>query len=47
MKSKKYLAWLAASNNLNQTFTVQSYLIEKLCDQFEKLYICIVFLRLE
>ena len=38
MKSKKYLAWLTACNNLNQTFTVQSYLIEKLCDQFEKLY---------
>ena len=37
--NKKYLAWLTAGNNLNGTFTAHSFLIEKFCDQFEKLYL--------
>ena len=39
MKNKKYLAWLIAANNLRGVFTSQSFLIEKLCEKFEKIYL--------
>ena len=39
MKNKKHLAWLIAGNNLKGTFTSHSFLIEKLCEKFEKIYL--------
>ena len=39
MKNKKYLAWLIAANNLRGVFTSHSFLIEKLCEKFEKIYL--------
>ena len=38
MNNKTYLAWLFNSNSLNGTLATHSFLIEKLCENFEKLY---------
>ena len=38
MKKKKYLAWIFTAKSLNKTFAVHSFLINKLCENFEKIY---------
>ena len=38
MKKKKYLAWIFTENSLNKTFAVHFFLINKLCENFEKIY---------
>ena len=38
MKNKKYLAWLFSGVSINKTLTVHSFLINKLCENFEKIY---------
>ncbi len=38
MKKKKYLAWIFTAKSLNKTFAVHSFLINKLCKNFEKIY---------
>ena len=38
MKKKKYLAWIFTEKSLNKTFTIHFFLINKLCENFEKIY---------
>ena len=38
MKKKKYLAWIFTDKSLNKTFTIHFFLINKLCENFEKIY---------
>ena len=38
MKNKKYLAWVFSDISLNKTLTVNSFLINRLCENFEKIY---------
>ena len=38
MKNKKYLAWVFSESSLNKTLTVHSFLINRLCENFEKIY---------
>ena len=38
MKKKKYLAWIFTGKSLNKTFAVHFFLINKLCENFEKIY---------
>ena len=38
MKNKKYLAWVFSDVSLNKTLTVHSFLINRLCENFEKIY---------
>ncbi len=38
MKNKKYLAWIFTGKSLNKTFAVHLFLINKLCESFEKIY---------
>jgi len=38
MKKKKYLAWIFTEKSLNETFVVNFFLINKLCENFEKIY---------
>ena len=38
MKNKKYLAWIFSDVSLNKTLTVNSFLINQLCENFEKIY---------
>ena len=37
MKKKKYLAWIFTEKSLNKTFAVNFFLINKLCENFEKI----------
>ena len=38
MKNKKYLALIFSDVSLNKLFTVNSFLINQLCENFEKIY---------
>ena len=38
MKNKKYLAWIFSDVSLNKTLTANSFLINQLCENFEKIY---------
>ena len=38
MKNKKYLAWIFYDVSLNKILTVNSFLINQLCENFEKIY---------
>ena len=38
MKNKKYLAWIFTEKSLNKTFTIHFFLINKLCENLEKIY---------
>ncbi len=38
MKNKKYLAWIFYNVSLNKILTVNSFLINQLCENFEKIY---------
>jgi len=38
MKNKKYLAWIFSDVSLNKMLTVNSFLINQLCENFEKIY---------
>jgi hypothetical protein len=38
MKNKKYLAWVFTAVSLNKLLTVHSFLINRLCENFEKIY---------
>ena len=38
MKNKKYLAWIFSDVSLNKILTVNSFLINQLCENFEKIY---------
>jgi hypothetical protein len=38
MKNKKYLAWIFSGVSLNKMLTVNSFLINQLCENFEKIY---------
>ena len=38
MKNKKYLAWIFSDVSLNKTLAVSSFLINQLCENFEKIY---------
>ena len=38
MKKKKYLAWIFTAKSLNKAFAVNFFLINKLCENFEKIY---------
>ena len=38
MKNKKYLAWVFCEVSLNKTLAVHSFLINRLCENFEKIY---------
>ena len=38
MKNKKYLAWIFTAKSLNKAFAVNFFLINKLCENFEKIY---------
>ena len=38
MKNKKYLAWIFSDISLNKMLTVNSFLINQLCENFEKIY---------
>ena len=35
MKNKKYLAWIFSGESMNKTLTVHSFLINRLCENFE------------
>ena len=39
MKNKKYLAYIISDVSLNKMFTVNSFLVNQLCENFEKIYI--------
>ena len=38
MKKKKYLAWVFSEISLNKTLATHSFLINRLCENFEKIY---------
>ena len=38
MKKKKYLAWIFSEVSLNKTLVTHSFLINRLCENFEKIY---------
>ena len=38
MKDKKYLAWFYSAESMNRTLSVHSFLIDRLCENFEKIY---------
>ena len=38
MKNKKYLAWIFTGKSLNKIFAIHFFLINKLCENFEKIY---------
>ena len=39
MKSKKYLALIFSGQSLNELFSKDSFMLGKLCESFEKIYI--------
>ena len=43
MKNKKYLAWIFSEVTLNKILTVNSFLINQLCENFEKIYFINMF----
>ena len=38
MKNKKYLSWFFSAKSMNKTLALDYFLIDKLCENFEKIY---------
>ena len=39
VKKNKYLAWFFVGNSLNETLSAHSFIIDKISENFEKIYI--------